>query len=97
MPFTVGGDWIPQPEQNKKSHQALPLKIYVEKRRGAYVTIIKHVNENKITLKDLAKELKKACSCGGTVKDNQIELQGDQTERVKVYLTTIGLIKSKQR
>ncbi|HWA10707.1 MAG TPA: translation initiation factor [Opitutaceae bacterium] len=38
----------------------------------------------------LAKKMRAACGCGGTVKDGQIEIQGDQREAVARILTEAG-------
>jgi len=38
----------------------------------------------------LAKKMQKACGSGGTVKDGQIEIQGDQRETVMRVLTEAG-------
>ena len=38
----------------------------------------------------LAKEMQKACGAGGTVKEGQIEIQGDQREAVARILTNAG-------
>jgi translation initiation factor 1 len=38
----------------------------------------------------LAKKLRAACGCGGTVKDGQIEIQGDQRETVARILAEAG-------
>jgi translation initiation factor 1 len=38
----------------------------------------------------LAKKMRAACGCGGTVKDGQIEIQGDQRETVARILTEAG-------
>jgi translation initiation factor 1 len=38
----------------------------------------------------LAKKMRAACGCGGTVKDGQIEIQGDQREPVARILTEAG-------
>ena len=37
-------------------------------------------------MKALAKELKQKLACGGTAKDNHIELQGDHLSKVKGIL-----------
>ena len=77
MPFTLGGDFF----ESEKPKQ--PLKIYIEKRKGKTLTIIKNADGD---LKALAKTLKAKCSCGGSVKDDHIELQGDHTQAVKKIL-----------
>jgi translation initiation factor 1 len=38
----------------------------------------------------LAKKMRAACGCGGTVKDGQIEIQGDQRETVARILAEAG-------
>jgi translation initiation factor 1 len=37
-----------------------------------------------------ARDLRKACGVGGTVKGSQIEIQGDQCERASEYLVAAG-------
>jgi translation initiation factor 1 len=39
-------------------------------------------------LKELVKELKRTLACGGTLKDNKIELQGDHRDKVKQILVS---------
>ena len=38
----------------------------------------------------LSKKMRSACGCGGTVKDGDIEIQGDQRETVARILTEAG-------
>lgn len=38
----------------------------------------------------LAKKMRHACGCGGTVKDGDIEIQGDQREKIEQILTEAG-------
>ena len=38
----------------------------------------------------LAKKIRGACGCGGTVKEGRIEIQGDQRETVARILTEAG-------
>ena len=38
----------------------------------------------------LAKKMRAACGCGGTVKDGAIEIQGDQREKIAQILTAAG-------
>ncbi len=38
----------------------------------------------------LAKQMRAACGCGGTVKDGQIEIQGDNREKVAQILQQAG-------
>ena len=76
-------------EEISKEQQV--IKIYTDRRRyGKTVTIIEGFNERDVNLKDIAKVLKRKVATGGTVKDGKIELQGDQTEKVKKELEKMG-------
>ena len=50
-------------------------------RKGKTVTLVTGLQHNPDTMKELAHLLKERCGTGGTVKDGNIELQGDQRER----------------
>jgi len=94
MPFTIGGDWIPN-EQPEKQGQApkvgKPVKVRKEKRGKAIVTRVLNLVRPKDQLLALAAELKQLCGCGGTVKDDVIEIQGDQVDRVRDHLRRKGI------
>lgn len=90
MPFTIGGEWIPEPTpvQHKQ-----PVKVIKEKRRGSFVTVIINLPKSKDELKHICSDLKQHLACGGSVKDDRIELQGDQVDLAKKWLKESGLIK----
>ncbi|GAB5086206.1 stress response translation initiation inhibitor YciH [Ruminococcus sp. 25CYCFAH16] len=67
------------------------IKIELDKRRyGKFVTIVSGFDTKAEDIYELAKTLKKKTASGGTVKENKIELQGDQRERVKKVLEDMG-------
>jgi len=67
------------------------IKIFIEKRRyGKMVTIVEGINANDIDINDLARRLKTKCASGGTVKDGNIELQGDHKKKVQEALQELG-------
>ena len=73
----------------------LTLKIKLEKnqRGGKLVTVIHDFPFNPDYFEELAKKLKNHCGAGGTYKKEikpQIELQGDQRDKVEAYLSKIG-------
>lgn len=59
----------------------------ITRKFGKYVTVISGIKDN---MKSVAKKLKEELACGGTVKNNQIELQGDHTKKVKEKLVELG-------
>ncbi|MBW3023292.1 stress response translation initiation inhibitor YciH [Candidatus Woesearchaeota archaeon] len=57
-------------------------KILVKKEKkkfGKVYTVVEGINAKEIDLKERLKKLKNRLSCGGTVKEGRIELQGDHT------------------
>ena len=54
------------------------------------MTIVEGIDEHDIDIRELTKELKAKCACGGTAKKGQIELQGDHKRRVKEVLANMG-------
>lgn len=59
-------------------------------RSGKTVTVIDGVMGSEAELTTLAQQLKKLCSSGGTVKDRNIEIQGDHCDKVIAKLTALG-------
>lgn len=61
-----------------------------KKRYGKIVTMITGIDPKDVDIKNLAKELKNDLACGGTVKGNEIELQGEHVKKVKEKLISLG-------
>jgi len=59
-------------------------------RGGKTVTVIDGVMGSEAELTTLAQQLKKLCGSGGTIKDGNIEIQGDHCEKVMAKLTALG-------
>ena len=59
-------------------------------RKGKGVTVITGVMLPEKEIKALAKELKKKCGTGGTLKDGVIEIQGDQRDLLVSLLEKKG-------
>ena len=64
---------------------------YIERdrkgRKGKVVTVISKI---KGDLKTLQKELQKECGAGGSVKNNNIEIQGDHRDKIAKILQDKG-------
>jgi translation initiation factor 1 len=87
------------PVANKLTPKAVPAKnrgrVDVLRstagRGGKTVTLVTGFTGIGLPEKEqLAKKMRAACGCGGTVKDGQIEIQGDQRETVARILTEAG-------
>jgi len=78
-------------EQIVKSSQRITVTTD-RKRYGKIVTVVKGFDSG-IDVKKTAKTLKNELACGGTSKDNIIELQGDHRSKIKELLVNMGFDK----
>lgn len=62
----------------------------VKRKFGKIATVIDGIKSKNINLKEVAKALKGKLACGGTVKENSIELQGYHVEKVREELIRLG-------
>ncbi len=76
-------------ESIAKESQKIIVRIETKKFHKKY-TLIEGIDEKEIDLNQLAKKLKAKLACGGTIKDNRIELQGNHRQKVKQILIESG-------
>ncbi len=96
------GNWISdtakasanRPEAQKapeKNRGRVDIRRETGNRGGKTVTVVDGFTGIGLPEKDLlAKKMRAACGCGGTVKDGAIEIQGDQRETVARILREAG-------
>jgi len=60
-------------------------------RGGKTVTTVTGITLPADALRDLAKELRRHCGSGGTLKDGVIEIQGDHAEKLVAALEDRGM------
>ncbi len=84
-------------EEKKEDEPALSpesvtvyLRREVKGRRGKTVTTVSGLEPYPAQMVSLAGEMKKLCGTGGTVKEGQIIIQGDQQERLSDFLNSKG-------
>jgi translation initiation factor 1 len=92
--YSTNPDYIYKAEEEKAETVPVSkqdLRIWLEKRSGGKsATIIKGFIGNADDLAALAKLLKSKCSVGGSTKDGEIILQGDQRDKVVMLLAKEG-------
>lgn len=76
-------------EEVAKEQQRINVKVN-KRRYGKEVTVIEGLDPTDIDLDELQKFMKGKLACGGTVKGNSIELQGNHRERVIKLLASKG-------
>lgn len=76
-------------ESIAKESQKITITVE-QKKFGKKYTVIEGIDQKEIDLEKLAKTLKAKLACGGTVKNNKIELQGEHIQKAKEILIQNG-------
>ena len=85
------------PDENESNDNmnwnTLSARIHLEKkhRGGKTASIVRGLNISEDKMKTLAKELKAKCGVGGSVKNREIIIQGDQREKILAHLQKLGI------
>ena len=95
MVYSTDPDNIPEEDIEEipalENHeQKLYVSIDKKQRGGKKVTLVEGFQGHEDDLADLGKELKKLCGTGGSVKDGDIIVQGDNRDKIVAYLQKEG-------
>ena len=66
------------------------IKIETTTRRYHKVATLISGLDTGINIKEIAKNLKSTLACGGTIKNNTIELQGNHKKKAREILISLG-------
>ena len=72
------------------AQQKLSIKLDTKQRAGKAVTLIQGFIGKDEDLEQLGRSLKNFCGTGGSVKDGEIIVQGDQRDKVLSWLSKAG-------
>ena len=78
------------------AQQNLRLRLDTKHRSGKAVTLVEFFTGTNDDLEKLGKQLKTYCGTGGSVKDRQIIIQGDQREKIFQWLIKNDYKKTKK-
>lgn len=80
----------PAPAYPSAKDQTARIARDRKRRAGKTVTVVSGLRHDPATLEALLRKLKTQCGAGGTLKDGEIEIQGDHRERVAAALAAMG-------
>lgn len=78
------------------AQQKLRIRLDTKHRAGKAVTLIEGFNGKEEDLEELGKKLKSFCGTGGSAKDGEIIVQGDQREKALQWLIKNGYKNSRK-
>ena len=78
------------------AQQKLRVRLDTKQRGGKTVTLVDGFVGTDDDLQELGKKLKNVCGTGGSAKDNEVIVQGDQRDKVLQWLLKNGYKNAKR-
>ena len=78
------------------ARQRLKIRLDAKQRASKVVTLIEGFIGRSEDIEELAKKLKNFCGTGGSAKDGEIIIQGDQREKAMQWLLKNGYVNVKR-
>jgi len=85
---------LPEVKRHEHDGRSKTVRVSIDSkgRKGKSVTLVEGLQHNPATMAEIARILKQHCGAGGTVKEGQIEIQGDQRQRVMEKLREMNYV-----
>ncbi len=94
--FRFEEESIDTPETLHPKQQVLKVKMETKHRGGKVVTLVHGFLGKEEDLQDLGKKLKNYSGTGGSAKDGEIIIQGDQKDKIFQWLIKNGYEKTRK-
>ncbi len=95
--FKLPDDNLEEAETISASQQKLIIRLDTKHRAGKAVTLIDGFVGTSSDIETLGKKLKAFCGTGGSVKGGEIIVQGDNRDKVLLWLQKNGYSAAKKR
>lgn len=93
--------WEDEATDGEASMEPKQQKLYVsidrKQRKGKEVTLVEGFQGSEAALQTLAKKLKTACGVGGSAKEGNIIVQGNQRDKIIQLLLEAGYQQTKRK
>ena len=94
--FRFEADMQPEPDTIPAAQQKLRIRLDTRQRAGKAVTLVTGFIGKEDDLATLGKQLKNYCGTGGSTKDGEALIQGDQRDKVLQWLLKNGFSGTKK-
>ncbi len=94
--FRFEEEELPAQETPTPAQQKLRIRLDTKQRAGKAVTLVTGFIGKEEDLEDLGKKLKNFCGTGGSVKDGEAIIQGDQRDKVLQWLLKNAFVNTKK-
>jgi translation initiation factor 1 len=94
--FKMEEDAVEETESLPAANQKLRILLDRKQRAGKSVTLVEGFIGKEADKEELGRKLKAFCGTGGSVKDNEILIQGDNRDKILQWLQKNGYTAAKK-
>lgn len=93
--FEYTTEQVEEPDTFEPARQELRISLSKKQRGGKEVTLITGFVGHEEDLAELGRLLRQRCGVGGSAKDGEILIQGDQRTKLRSLLPSLGYTRTK--
>lgn len=93
--FEYTTEQVEEPDTLEPARQELRISLSKKQRGGKEVTLITGFVGREEDLAELGRLLRQRCGVGGSAKDGEILIQGDQRTKLRSLLLSLGYTRTK--
>lgn len=93
--FEYTTEQVEEPDTLEPARQELRISLSKKQRGGKEVTLITGFVGREEDLAELGRLLRQRCGVGGSAKDGEILIQGDQRTKLRNLLPSLGYTRTK--